>query len=42
MAANAAQRGAEHDKRHADAMAAFAPRRQALETLIERPAPAAN
>ena len=42
MTANAAQRTAEHDKRHTETMAAFALQRQALETLIERTAPAAD
>lgn len=42
MTANAAQRAAEHDKRHAETMAAFALQRQALETLIKRTAPATD
>ena len=42
MTSNATQRAAEHDKRHAETMAAFALQREALETLIERTTPAAD
>ena len=49
MTANAAQRAAEFDERHAETMAALALRRQALdsrsralESLIERTAPTAD
>ena len=39
MTAIAAQRAAEHGKRHTETMAAFALQRQALDTLIERATP---
>ena len=39
MTAIAAQRAAEHDKRHTETMAAYALQRQALDTLIERTTP---